>query len=322
MKTLTATALRLPLLVLATAAAATAATAAGDPWVQSGLTASTLDVTRMIRTAVDTRLIENMVQERTDGGAVWLDLTGTHAEVDNLGATAGHENDIWAVHLGADIRKGDSFFGVVYTYAYSEGESRDNPVKHESEGDFFSIQVFGQQAFGNFAISANGGWMHSHGEGRVEQDSTIIHSNTWTADIAAKVRFDLAGFQFVPYVKVETTYIDTTENNSGTRIDDILLHRFPVGFNVSRSFEAGAWHLRPSLDLAVIRTAGDTEIDVDYQGVKTTGVVWTDEHTLWRSQLGLRAAYENFRLGLNYEYIGAKDGRADHTLDLQAEYVF
>ncbi|MDO4937658.1 MAG: hypothetical protein Q4E62_07070, partial [Sutterellaceae bacterium] len=214
------------------------------------------------------------------------------------------------------------FFGVVYSYAYSEGESRNNPTYQESEGDFFSVHIFGQQQFGNFAIAANGGWMHSHGEGRTADSSTIVHSNTWTADFGVKLALDVATVNVVPYAKVETTYIDTTKVNSGTRLDDIVVHQFPVGVNVSRVFEVGGWKVRPVVDAAFIKTAGDTQVNYSYAGTQFANMQWLNEDTLYRGQIGLTAYGEKGRLGVNYEYLGAGDGRAAHTVDLQAQYIF
>lgn len=298
----------------------TSLTVGAGPFVETGLTSSTMDVTRMVRTTIDTRMMENMTVDRHDGGAVWLDLTATKSEADHVGKTSGYKNDIWGINLGADIKKDNSFFGVVYSYAYSEGESRNNAQHLDSEGDFFAINIFGEQRFGNFAVSANGGWMHSHGEGRTAE-STIIHSNTWTGDIGVKLALDVATVKVVPYAKIETTYIDTTKVDSGTRFDDVLVHQFPVGVNVSRVFDVGGWKVRPVVDAAFIKTGGDTSADYSYQG-SVTNVQWLNDDTLYRGQIGLTAYAQNARLGLNYEYLGAGDGRAAHTLDVQAQYIF
>ena len=308
-------------LVATTIFGLTSLTAAAGPFIETGLTASTMDVTRMVRTTIDTRMMENMTVDRHDGGAVWLDLTATKSEADHVGKTNGFKNDIWGINLGADIKKGESFFGVVYSYAYSEGESRNNDDHLESEGDFFAVNIFGQQSFGNFAVSANGGWMHSHGEGRVPT-STIIHSNTWTGDIGVKLALDVATVKVVPYAKVETTYIDTTKVDNGTRLDDVVIHQFPVGVNVSRVFEVGGWKLRPVVDAAFIKTTGDTTADYSYQGTTFANVQWLNDDTLYRGQLGLTAYGEKARLGVNYEYLGAGDGRVAHTVDVQAQYIF
>lgn len=297
-----------------------AMSASAEPFVESGLMASGMDVTRLVRTSVDNRMMENVTVERHDGGSIWLDLTGTTSEADHVGKTAGYKNDVWAMNLGADIKKGDSFFGVVYSYAYSEGESRNLAQKEESEGDFFSVQVFGQQRFGNLALSANGGIMHSHGEGRNAQASTIVHSNILTADLGAKYVFEFAPVTVVPYVKAETTYLDTTKDGA-TSLGSALIHQFPVGVNVSHTYEIGSWKVRPVLDAAIVKTTGDTEVGYNYQGTHNK-VEWISDSTLYRGQIGITAYGEKARFGLNYEYLGADQGREAHTVDVQAQYIF
>ncbi len=292
-----------------------------DPWIETGLTASVVDVTHLVRGSLDKRLNENLALERHDGGSVWLDLNAVSSQADNVGKTTGYDNDVWAVHLGADIKKGDSFFGVIYSYAYSEGESKGNAVKQESAADFFSVQVFGQQTFGSLALSANGGWMHSHGEGTSGQKIAIIHANTWTADLAARLKLDCAGFVFIPYAKVETTYIDTKPTGAGT-LQTAFIQQFPVGVEISRTFEAGQWRLRPVVDLAVVPTTGDTSLKYNYLGQGSVKTQWLDDDKQYRARLGLTGVSEKTRLSLQYEYLDGSDGRNAHTVDMEAKYVF
>ena len=313
--------LKLPF-VWAAASALVSTAALADPWVQSGYAATALDVSRLVRQSVDSRMTENMAVERRDGGSVWLDLSGSTDETDTVNAAGGWSTDMWAAKLGADIKKGDSFFGVVYTYAYAESESNNTARRSDSESDWFGIQVFGQQRFGNFAVGANLGWLHSHGEGRYEASGPMgLHSNVFNGDISARLHLEAATLSIVPYVKAETTLVSPRNYDNGGAADDIVLHQFPIGVNVSRSFEAGGWSIRPVFDLALIRTAGDTQTETHYAGA-VSHVQWIDDGTLYRAQAGLSAQSEKARLGLNYEYLRGDEGRKAHTVDLRAQYVF
>ena len=62
--------------------------------------------------------------KRADGGSIWLDLKAESDEADAVQNNSGYENDLAVLNLGADIRLGESFFGVVYTYARADTESK------------------------------------------------------------------------------------------------------------------------------------------------------------------------------------------------------
>ena len=153
----------------AVGAALASFSAQAESWVLSGAAASFVDVSKLVRESVDERAVEHMRGTREDGGSIWLDLKGATSESDTaVGGVMGWDNDIYAVNLGADIKKGDTFFGVVYTYANSDGDSSlhtpYSSYKAQTETDFFGVTIFGEQKFGSVGIFGSLGWLHARGD--------------------------------------------------------------------------------------------------------------------------------------------------------------
>ena len=79
--------------------------------------------------------------------------------------------------------------------------------------------------------------------------------------------------------------------------------------------------LRPQIDFAVIRTAGDTEIEASGAGELFEETL-TGSHTLYRGMVGLAWTTGKGTLHAGYRYLGSEQGRESHAFQLQADYVF
>ncbi|MDY6010212.1 MAG: autotransporter domain-containing protein, partial [Duodenibacillus sp.] len=216
----------------------TAFTARADLWIESGVAAASMDVTHLVRQTVDKRATAQLTTPRADGGAVWLDLTGSDSRSDKVADGVGHRNKVAAAHLGADIRHGDAFFGVVYTLAHADGESRGAVPQSEAETQWYGVHVFGERSFGSLALAGQFGWLHSHGQAKSGGPSVAMHSNVYSFDLTARLLLAFGETHVVPYVKVENTVIDQRNWRDGYP-DRMTVHQFPVGVNVSRTFAAG-----------------------------------------------------------------------------------
>lgn len=298
----------------------TALTAQADPWIESGIAAASMDVTHLVRQSVDKRATSVLTTERADGGAVWLDLTGTDSRSDTVADGVGYRNKVAAANLGADIRYGDAFFGVVYTFAHVDGESRGAASASEAETQWFGVHVFGERSFGALALAGQFGWLHSHGQGKGEGGSLAMHSNVYSFDLAARLALAVGQTHVVPYVKVENTVIDQRNWRDGYP-NRMTVHQFPVGVNVSRTFSSGEWTIRPEADAAIVCTAGDTEAVRRENGLNRS-TRWIDDSTLWRGRLGLTAQKEHASYGLQYEYQTSSGGRRAHQVQLEGQYSF
>lgn len=307
--------------------------AQADSWVASGAAASFVDVSKLVRESVDERAVEHMRGTREDGGSIWLDLKGAVSESDTaVSGAMGWDNDMYAVNLGADIKKGDTFFGVVYTYANSDGDSSFSSTqasyKAQAETDFFGVTIFGEQKFGAVGIFGSLGWLHARGDVKYRSAGSDLpaavddnmHGDVWTADIGVRGEANFGSLSLVPYAKAELTYL-APDNYYQGEPDNLRIYQFPVGLNASYAFEAAGWNFVPVVDLAVIPTAGDTNATGRFNGAAYDESFYSDG-TYWRAALGLAARAEHAAFGLSYRYLDGTDGYKMHSFGARAEYVF
>lgn len=308
---------------LTAALAITAGSTCASPFVSSGLAISAYETARIVRESADARMTAAVTDsKRADGGSIWLDLTAASDEADSVINGAGFDNDVAVVNLGADIRLGDSFFGVVYTYANADTESRHSPVKADGEADMFGITAFGQRNFGGLNLALSAGWLYVSGDSKLAGTKSETNANLWSFDAAARYGIEFGNLSLVPYAKVEYTLFRPRQHGDW-KLDNANLWQFPVGINAAYTFEfAGGSRLRPAVDVAVIRTAGDTEFAA-YDG---TGSAYdetlTGEHTLYRAMVGLAWTLDKGTLTAGYRYLGSEEGRESHVWQLKADYVF
>ena len=151
---------------LSCVAALAANSAVASPFVSSGLAISAFETARTVRESADERMTRAVTDtSRAAGGSIWLDLKAASDEADTMVNNAGFENDLAVVNLGADIRQGEAFFGVVYTYARADTEGRGlSTGKADGEADIFGITAFGQRNFGGLNLALSAGWIYMSGD--------------------------------------------------------------------------------------------------------------------------------------------------------------
>ena len=170
---------------LSFAAVVTANSAAASPFVTSGLAISAFETARAVRESADARMTQAVTDtKRADGGSIWLDLKAESDEADAVQNNSGYENDLAVLNLGADIRLGESFFGVVYTYARADTESKLSDVKADGEADIFGITAFGQRNFGGLNLALSAGWIYVSGDSDMNGVSYETNANLFTFDAA------------------------------------------------------------------------------------------------------------------------------------------
>lgn len=313
--------LRLAKIAAAAAAALATVPAWADAWVSSSAAASYVDVTKLVRESIDARMIENMRGERADGGSIWLDVKGAVTKADKaVAGTSGWDNDVYAANLGADIKKGDSFFGVVYTYANVDGKSKGTGAPIDTDIDFWGVSAFGQQTFGAMSVFGSAGWMYVTGDVSGAGAKSDMDGNIWTADIGVKGAANFGALSLVPYAKAELTYL-APENFAGGEPDNLRIYQFPVGVNAAWTLETTGWKLTPSVDLALVPTAGDTTATGKINGTPFETSFYNDS-TYYRASLGISARGEHAVFGLKYRYLKGEDGYKMHSVGARAEYVF
>ena len=258
---------------------------------------------------------------RAAGGSIWLDLKAASDEADTMVNNAGFENDLAVVNLGADIRLGEAFFGVVYTYARADTESRGVSAKADGEGDIFGISAFGQRNFGGLNLALSAGWIYMSGDSDMGGMAYETNANLWTFDAAARYGIEIGNLDLVPYAKIEYTMF-RPRHHGDWNLDNANIWQFPIGLNAAYTFEfENGMKLRPQIDFAVIRTAGDTEIEASRAGELFEETL-TGSHTLYRGMVGLAWTTGKGTLHAGYRYLGSEQGRESHAFQLQADYVF
>ncbi len=313
--------------ICAAAAAASACLSLSLPagaqnvWTDSGAAAAFMDVPQLVRESIHARTNENMRSPRTDGGSIWLDLKGATSESDtSVAGASGWDTDIYGLNLGADIKRGDSFFGVVYTYANADGDSQGLAQKMSTDIDFWGVSIFGQQTFGVVSLFGAAGWMYVSGDADMGAATYDADGNIWTADLGIKGIAHLGPVSIVPYAKAELTYLQP-ENFHGGEPDNLRIYQFPVGVNAAWEFTAGDWTLTPAVDLAVVPTAGDTDATGKLNGAAFSTQFYNDD-TFYRAGIEFSAKSEHAVFGLSYRYLDGSDGYAMHMFGARAEYVF
>lgn len=307
---------------LSIAAAMTANSSVASPFVSSGLAISAFETARTVRESADERMTQAVTDtSRADGGSIWLDLKAASDEADTMVNNAGFENDLAVVNLGADIRLGEAFFGVVYTYARADTESRGVPNKADGEGDIFGISAFGQRNFGGLNLALSAGWIYMSGDSDMGGMAYETNANLWTFDAAARYGIEIGNLDLVPYAKIEYTMF-RPRHHGDWNLDNANIWQFPIGLNAAYTFEfENGMTLRPQIDFAVIRTAGDTEIEAFGAGGLFEETL-TGSRTLYRGMVGLAWTTGKGTLHAGYRYLGSEQGRESHAFQLQADYVF
>lgn len=303
-------------------AAATANSAAASPFVTSGLAISAFETARAVRESADARMTQAVTDtKRADGGSIWLDLKAESDEADAVQDNSGYENDLAVLNLGADIRLGESFFGVVYTYARADTESKMSSDKADGEADIFGITAFGQRNFGGLNLALSAGWIYASGDSDMGGVTYDTNANLFTFDAAARYGIELGSLALVPYAKVEYT-LYRPRHHGNWSVGNANVWQFPVGMNAAYTFEfANGMTLRPELDFAVIRTAGDAEFAAS-NGTAPYDEAFIGSHTLYRGMVGLAWTMSHGTLRAGYRYLGSEQGRESHSWQLKADYAF
>lgn len=147
------------------------------------------------------------------------------------------------------------------------------------------------------------------------------NANLWTFDAAARYGIEIGNLDLVPYAKIEYTMF-RPRHHGDWNLDNANIWQFPIGLNAAYTFQfENGMKLRPQIDFAVVRTAGDTEIEASYNG-QVYDETLTGSHTLYRGMVGLVWTTGKGILHAGYRYLGSEQGRESHAFQLQADYVF
>ncbi len=294
-----------------------------DSLAQSGALTAGIDVTHLVRSSIDARLTEARVNDRVDGGSLWLDVAGAKTRAEKMAKGAGHKATIGTVNLGADIQKGTHSFGVVYFY----GEGDFDTVKTEHrDGDatYYGVMIYGEERLGDAALQAKAGWTRM--KNGVDTPTGHVYGmdgNLFTADVSASYRIRTPWLDILPHAGVEATFINAdnwSDHTTAGEPDNATLYQFPVGFTFTTARAVGAYSVRPTLDVTYAAAAGDRKLKGKINGVRTETKYAEDG--VVKVAAGVAVTGEKGTLGLLYRYEAGAHDLENHMVTLNGKYVF
>lgn len=287
-------------------------------------------------TATD-RAIELRQAVRAQGAAestaLWAQITGGKTKLKGISTGAQSldvDTDAYGLVIGAEAALQNATLGAAFSAG--SGKSENDTVDGKDEFDYFGLAFYGRTNVGlvDLVGDVSATWLKSDltvgGLADVDTDTT---TTVWSAGIEARHTFDLGFADVTPFVGADVYHVraDGYSNGHGARVEDAnaTMVEFPIGTEIAKAFTtAGGMNVKPAFSLAVIPTAGDRDIDstVKFAGASANYNFTFADDVKVRSTLGVEAAKENFRFGLDLGYVWGNEERSATSLQAKASYLF
>ena len=282
------------------------------------------DLRRVVRDEASAASTESRLWARVTGGMTKLDGISTGAQALDV------ETDAYGLAVGAESMLGDWKLGGAFTAG--TGDTDNDDVAAKDEFDFYGLSFYGKKSIGAYDVlfDATAAWVKSDLKANGVADLTT-DTTTSVYGLGAEVRrtADLGAVKFTPFVGANLYYLtsDGYTTNHGVRVDDAdaTAVEFPIGAEFSAAFDtAGGMRLAPAFSLAVVPTAGDTEVDqtVAFAGATSSYRFTFADDVKVRSNLALTAEAGDFAFGLKAGYEWGDEERGATTFSLNAAYRF
>lgn len=282
------------------------------------------DLRRVVRDEASAASTESRLWARVTGGMTKLDGISTGAQALDV------ETDAYGLAVGAESMLGDWKLGGAFTAG--TGDTDNDDVAAKDEFDFYGLSFYGKKSIGAYDVlfDATAAWVKSDLKVNGVADLTT-DTTTSVYGLGAEVRrtADLGAVKFTPFVGANLYYLtsDGYTTNHGVRVDDAdaTAVEFPIGAELSAAFDtAGGMRLAPAFSLAVVPTAGDTEVDqtVAFAGATSSYRFTFADDVKVRSNLALTAEAGDFAFGLKAGYEWGDEERGATTFSLNAAYRF
>ena len=241
-------------------------------------------------------------------------LEGGNFNMDYSGGLGG-------VAIGADYTFDNAIrAGITFNIGggYAEGSGDFN--KTTNDMNFWGIGAYLGWAQNNFGLTADVNYTSTYNKLEQELPSGMqmrdLKSDVtaWavSAGLRGEYRFETGVVDIIPHAGVRYMSLNTDEydvKSEGTLLKGDAINQniwtFPVGVAFSKRIETGnGWHVKPSLDLAVIPAAGDIKArgDVRFTGVSGTAELETQtmDYISYMGQAGLEFGNDSVSFGVNY----------------------
>lgn len=282
------------------------------------------DLRRVVRDEAAAASTESRLWARVTGGMTKLDGISTGAQALDV------ETDAYGLAVGAESMLGGWKLGGAFTAG--TGDTDNDDVAAKDEFDFYGLSFYGKKSIGAYDVlfDATAAWVKSDLKVNGVADLTT-DTTTSVYGLGAEVRrtADLGAVKFTPFVGANLYYVtsDGYTTNHGVRVDDAdaTAVEFPIGAELSAAFDtAGGMRLAPAFSLAVVPTAGDTEVDqtVAFAGATSSYRFTFADDVKVRSNLALTAEAGDFAFGLKAGYEWGDEERGATTFSLNAAYRF
>lgn len=265
---------------------------------------------------------------------LWAHVMGGKTKLKGIssGAQSIHtETDHYGIVIGAEgMVTNNLSLGVAL--AAGTGDTDNDKVNAKDEFDYYGISAYGRTTVGFVDILGDVSAtflksdMKMHGVADIDADTdTAVYS----AGIQAQKTLNLGWADVTPFIGMDVYHVRSDGYSAGHGIkvedSDATAVEFPIGAKLAKSFEtAGGMTVAPTFSLAVVPTVADRDIDSKVKFAGATGqynFTFADDVQV-RSQLGVQAAKDNFRFGLNAGYDWGNEERSDLSVQARLKYLF
>ena len=264
---------------------------------------------------------------------LWAHVMGGKTKLDGISSGAQDidtETDHYGIAIGAEGKINNFSLGVAL--AAGSGDTDNDDVDAKDEFDYYGISVYGRTTvgfvdiLGDVSATLLKSDMKMKGIADIDTDTD---TTVYSAGIQAQKTLNLGWAELTPFVGMDIYHVrsDGYSAAHGVRVEDsnATAIEFPIGAKIAKSFEtAGGMNIKPTFELAVVPTAADRDIDskVKFAGASSNYNFTFADDIQVRSQLGVEAATDKFRFGLNAGYNWGNEERSDVAIEARMKYLF
>ena len=264
---------------------------------------------------------------------LWAHVMGGKTKLDGISSGAqdiNTETDHYGIAIGAEGKINNFSLGVAL--AAGSGDTDNDDVDAKDEFDYYGISVYGRTTvgfvdiLGDVSATLLKSDMKMKGIADIDTDTD---TTVYSAGIQAQKTLNLGWAELTPFVGMDIYHVrsDGYSAGHGVRVEDsnATAIEFPIGAKIAKSFEtAGGMNIKPTFELAVVPTAADRDIDskVKFAGASSNYNFTFADDIQVRSQLGVEAATDKFRFGLNAGYNWGNEERSDVAIEARMKYLF
>ena len=290
----------------------------------AGIEAATMGIDQATKRAALTNVF-------LDGWTGFAEVTGTSLKMGGDSGALETKTELGGITVGGEYTMGDMTFGVMGNFGTGdvEGEGDNDGVKNDV--DYYGVQGYAAKRMGQFNLVGQMGLMTTKNDvTSADGDSADIDATIFTIGARGEMAFQISkSCQAVPYVGLNYLRVATDGYNTakGLSVDDMdqNLVSMPIGVAFSGNMDlASGWTLRPTVDVAYVRTFGDTDVEATTKfgaaAINTNLDVWSEN--VGRVGFGLEARKDALSFG---GQIGGAFGDNDHREfygQLNMKYLF